>query len=156
MGYETIDGLLASMRDGDITSPVSSHLGMRLTGFDRGRATYEMTVGDNLTNAMGVLQGGIASVLADATMAAASMTILDDEEIKREAVTTAQLNSSFLKAVKAGTTLRAEAEVVRSGRQLIWLECEVTAEGKAVGKFDALGIRVAFDIGDASTSSGAS
>lgn len=155
MGHETIDGLLASMRDGEISSPVSDHLGMRLTGFDRGQATYEMTVTDNLTNAMGVLQGGIASVLADATMAAASMTILDDDEIKREAVTTAQLNSSFLKAVKAGTTLNAHAKVVRSGRQLIWLECEVNADDKPVGKFDALGIRVAFDMGDASTNTGA-
>ena len=105
MSYDTIDGLLGQMRDGDLKSPVSDHLSMRLADFGRGRATYEMTVGDDLTNAMGVLQGGIATVLADATMAAASMTILDDDEIKREAVTTAQLDSSFLKAVKAGQHL---------------------------------------------------
>jgi uncharacterized protein (TIGR00369 family) len=153
MSYDTIDGLLAQMRDGELRSPISGHLGMRLTDFGRGHASYEMLVSDDLTNAMGVLQGGIATVLADATMAAASMTVLDDDEIKREAVTTAQLNSSFLKAVKAGTTLQADAKVVRSGRQLVWLECDVSSDGKPVGKFDALGIRVAFAIDDATTNS---
>jgi acyl-CoA thioesterase len=151
MSHETIDGLLGQMRDGELRSPISNHLGMRLTDFGRGHATYEMDVTEDVTNAMGVLQGGIATTLADATMAAASMTILDDDEVKREAVTTAQLNSSFLKAVKAGASLKAEAKVVRSGRQLVWLECEVTADDKPVGKFDALGVRVAFAIEDAST-----
>ena len=151
MTHETIDGLLESMRDGTLKSPISSYLGMRLVDFGRGSAVYEMSVTDDMTNAMGVLQGGVATVLADACMAAASMTILDDDHVKREAVTTAQLNSGFLKAVKAGATLHAEAKVVRTGRQLVWLACEVTADDKPVGKFDALGVRVPFSIDDAKT-----
>lgn len=106
-----------------------------------------MIVGKELTNAMGVLQGGIASVLADAAMAAASMTVLTDEEVSREVVTTAQLNSRFMRPVKEGETLTAKARVVRSGRQLIWLACQVSTGEKQVGEFDAVGIRVPFDAG---------
>jgi uncharacterized protein (TIGR00369 family) len=94
---------------------------------------------------MGVLQGGVATVLADAAMAAASMTVLDDEAVSKESVTTVQLNSRYLRPVKAGERLRGDARVVRSGRQLVWAECDVTADGKAVGKFEATGIRVPFD-----------
>jgi uncharacterized protein (TIGR00369 family) len=96
------------------------------------------------------------TVLADAAMAAATSTMLTDEEVAREAVTTVDLFSRFLKAVKADAkTLRAEARVVRSGRQLIWAECDVTADGKEVGKFSATGVRVAFDASEAVMEAGA-
>ena len=144
MTHEFIDSVLEKMARGETSSPVSSHLGMRLVAFDRGSADYEMKVGQEVTNAMGVLQGGIVTTLADAAMAAASMTVLTDEEVVKEAVTTAQLNSRFMRSVKAGETLKAEARVVRSGRQLVWLTCSVSSGDKQVGEFDAVGIRVPF------------
>lgn len=147
MGHELVDSVMEQMVAGETSSPVSQHLGMQMTDFGRGTADYEMTVGKELTNAMGVLQGGIASVLADAAMAAASMTVLTDEEVSREVVTTAQLNSRFMRPVKEGETLTAKARVVRSGRQLIWLACQVSSGEKQVGEFDAVGIRVPFDAG---------
>lgn len=145
MGHEFIDGVLSKMANGESASPVSDHLGMRLTSFGRGFADYEMEVGKPLTNAMGVLQGGVVTVLADAAMAAASMTVLNDEEVAREAVTTAQLNSRFMRGVREGETLQAKARVVRAGRQLVWLECNVYGGDKQVGEFDAVGIRVPFN-----------
>ncbi len=147
MAHEFIDSVLEKMVSGETASPVSSHLGMRLTAFDRGSAEYEMTVSQDVTNAMGVLQGGIVTTLADAAMAAASMTVLTDEEVVKEAVTTAQLNSRFMRSVQAGETLTAAAKVVRSGRQLVWLTCQVRSGDKQVGEFDAVGIRVPFDAG---------
>jgi uncharacterized protein (TIGR00369 family) len=143
--YDIVDGVLDTMRAGKSSSPVSGHLSMQVVEFDRGQAIYEMVVGPEVTNAMGVLQGGVATVLADAAMAAASMTVLDDDTISKESVTTVQLNSRYLRPVKAGERLRGDARVVRSGRQLVWAECDVTSDGKAVGKFEATGIRVPFD-----------
>jgi uncharacterized protein (TIGR00369 family) len=143
--YEIVDGVLDGMRAGKTSSPVSGHLSMQVVDFDRGKAVYEMQVGPELTNAMGVLQGGVATVLADAAMAAASMTMLDDEAVSKESVTTVQLNSRYLRPVRAGEKLRGDARVVRSGRQLVWAECDVTADDTAVGKFEATGIRVPFD-----------
>ena len=41
--------------------------------------------------------------------------------------------------------LRAEARVVRAGGRLVWAEADVLADDQIVGKFQATGIRVAFD-----------
>ena len=150
LSYAFIDGMLDQMQAGESSSPVSQHLGMKLIAHGRGEVTYEMPVRRELTNPLGVVQGGIVTVLADAAMAAATSTMLSDEDVAREAVTTVDLFSRFLRAVKADAKiLRAEAKVVRSGRQLIWAECDVTADGKEVGKFTATGVRVAFDASQA-------
>jgi len=50
MSHTTVDSVLQSMRDGDSTSPVSDHLGMRLVDFGRGRAVYELRVSEQLVN----------------------------------------------------------------------------------------------------------
>lgn len=148
--YAFIDGMLDQLQAGESSSPVSQHLGMTLVAHGRGEVTYEMPVRRELTNPLGVVQGGIVTVLADAAMAAATSTMLNDEEVAREAVTTVDLFSRFLRAVNTNAkVLRAEARVVRSGRQLMWAECDVTADGKEVGKFTATGVRVAFDASQA-------
>lgn len=145
--YAFIDSMLDQIQAGESSSPVSQHLDMRLVEHSRGQVTYEMPVRRELSNPLGVVQGGIATVLADAAMAAATSTMLDDEAVTREAITTVDLFSRFLRPVNLATAkvLRAEARVIRSGRQLIWAECDVTADGKEVGKFTATGVRVAFD-----------
>lgn len=149
--YAFIDGMLDQIQAGESSSPVSQHLGMTLVAHSRGAVTYEMPVRRELSNPLGVVQGGIATVLADAAMAAATSTMLDDEAVTREAVTTVDLFSRFLRPVNLATAkvLRAEARVIRSGRQLMWAECDVTADGTEVGKFTATGVRVAFDASQA-------
>ena len=80
-------------------------------------------------------------------MAAATTTILDDEQIQSSAITTVDLFSRFLRPVNAKQVerLRAEAKVVRAGGRLVWAEADVLADGELVGRFAATGIRVAFD-----------
>jgi uncharacterized protein (TIGR00369 family) len=145
--YAFIDGMLDKMQSGETSSPVSQHLGMVLTAHGRGEVTYEMPLRKELANPLGLVQGGIATVLADAAMAAAQSTMLDDEAVTREAVTTVDLFSTFLRPVSVdrAEVLKAEARVVRAGRQMIWAECEVSADGKDVGRFSATGVRVPFD-----------
>lgn len=144
--YEFIDGMLDQMQAGESSSPISQHLGMTLVAHGRGEVSYEMEVRRELSNPLGVVQGGIVTVLADAAMAAATSSMLNDEEATREAVTTVDLYSRFLRPVnlESAKVLRAEARVVRTGRQLVWAECDVTADGKEVGKFAATGVRVPF------------
>ena len=144
--YAFIDGMLDQMRAGESSSPISQHLGMNLVAHGRGQVTYEMEVRRELSNPLGVVQGGIVTVLADAAMAAATSSMLTDEEATQEAVTTVDLFSRFLRPVnlESAKVLRAEARVIRTGRQLVWAECDVTADGKEVGKFTATGVRVPF------------
>src|SRR3954451_13741735 len=147
MGHAFVDQMMEQNRTGELRSPVSESLDMHLVEFGRGEAVYEMPASAELGNPLGVIQGGVATALADAAMAAATTTILTDEEIKSEAITTIDIFARFIRPVTAAKfeRLRAEAKVIRSGSRLVWAEAEVLADGESVGKFAATGIRVAFD-----------
>jgi uncharacterized protein (TIGR00369 family) len=147
VSHEFIDRMMEQSQAGDLRSPVSETLGMHLVEFGRGEAVYEMEAREELGNPLGVIQGGIATALADAAMAAATTTILTDEEIQASAITTIDIFARFIRPVNAKKVerLRAEAKVVRAGGRLVWAEADLLADGQIVGKFAATGIRVAFD-----------
>jgi uncharacterized protein (TIGR00369 family) len=147
MSHAFVDRMMEQTRAGELRSPVSQTMDMHLVDFGRGKAVYEMAAREELGNPLGVIQGGVATVLADAAMAAATTTILTDEEIQKSAITTIDIFARFIRPVNAKKTerLRAEAEVVRAGGRLVWAEADVLADGEVVGKFASTGIRVAFD-----------
>ncbi|MCW3025055.1 MAG: phenylacetic acid degradation-like protein [Solirubrobacterales bacterium] len=147
MAYEFVDRLMEQTRAGELRSPVSQTLEMHLMEFARGEAVYEMPAREELANPLGVIQGGVATALADAAMAAATTTILADDEIQKSAITTIDIFARFIRPVNAKKVdrLRAEAKVVRAGSRLVWTEADVLADGEVVGKFASTGIRVAFD-----------
>src|ERR1700719_3693755 len=144
MSHDFVDQMLEKSRAGELRSPVSETLGMHLVEFGRGEAVYEMEASERLANPLGVIQGGVATVLADAAMAAATTTILTDEEIQKNAITTIDIFARFIRPVNAKKVerLRAEAKVVRAGGRLVWTEADVFADGEIAGKFAATGIRV--------------
>src|SRR5437660_6301125 len=147
MGHAFVDQMMERNRVGELRSPVSETLDMHLVEYGRGEAVYEMAAREELGNPLGVIQGGVATALADAAMAAATTTILDDEEIQRSAITTIDIFARFIRPVNARKVdrLRAEARVVRAGGRLVWAEADVLADGEVVGKFASTGIRVDFD-----------
>jgi uncharacterized protein (TIGR00369 family) len=147
MSHEFVDEMLEKSKAGELRSPVSETLGMHLVEFARGEAVYEMDAAAELGNPLGVIQGGVATALADAAMAAATTTILDDDEIQKSAITTIDIFARFIRPVNAKKVqrLRAEARVVRAGGRLVWAEADVLADGDVVGKFASTGIRVTFD-----------
>jgi uncharacterized protein (TIGR00369 family) len=147
VSHDFVDAMLEKSKAGELRSPVSETLGMHMVQFGRGEAVYEMDAAEGLGNPLGVIQGGVATALADAAMAAAATTILDDEEIQRSAITTIDIFARFIRPVNAKKVerLRAEARVVRAGGRLVWAEADVLADGELVGKFASTGIRVAFD-----------
>src|SRR4030088_252820 len=147
MSHAVVDGMLEQSQAGDLRSPVAETLEMHLVEFARGEAVYEMDAREELGNPLGVIQGGVATALADAAMAAATTSILTDEEIQKSAITTIDIFARFIRpvVVKKVDRLRAEAKVVRAGGRLVWAEADLLADGEVVGKFAATGIRVAFD-----------
>ena len=147
MSHEFVDQMLEKSRAGELRSPVSETLEMQLVEFGRGEAVYEMEAREQLGNPLGVIQGGVATALADAAMAAATSSILDDEEIQQSAITTIDIFARLIRPVNAKKVerLRAEARVVRAGGRLVWAEADVLADEDVVGKFASTGIRVAFD-----------
>jgi acyl-coenzyme A thioesterase 13 len=147
MSHEFVDQMMEQSKAGELRSPVSEILGMHLVQFGRGEAVYEMEARAELGNPLGVIQGGVATALADAAMAAATTTILTDEEIQQSAITTVDIFARFIRPVNAAKIerLRAEAKVIRAGSRLVWAEADVLADGEVVSKFASTGIRVAFD-----------
>ena len=147
MSHEFVDQMLEKSKAGELRSPVSETLEMHLVDFGRGEAVYEMAAREELGNPLGVIQGGVATALADAAMAAATSSILDDDEIQQSAITTIDIFARFIRPVNAKKVerLRAEAKVVRAGGRLVWAEADVLADDEVVGKFASTGIRVGFD-----------
>ena len=101
MSHAVVDELLEKTRCGELRSPVSSTFGMNLVAFSRGEATYEMAARPELGNPLGFIQGGVVTALADAAMAAATMSVLEDEEIEKNAITTIDIFARFIRPVNA-------------------------------------------------------
>src|ERR1700759_1167706 len=120
MSYEFVDQLMEQNRSGELRSPVSQTLEMKLVEFGRGEAVYEMAASERVANPLGVIQGGVATALADAAMAAATTTVRRDEETQKSAITTIDIFARFIRPVNATKVarLRAEAKVIRAGGRL--------------------------------------
>src|SRR3954465_286437 len=110
--------------------PVSRLIGFHLKSIEPGRAVFEMDADERHHNPMGTLHGGIYCDLADAAMGFAyASTLVEDETF-----TTIELKINFLGAVRKAT-LTAEARVVKAGKTLGYIECDVKDQtGKLVAR----------------------
>lgn len=118
--------------------PIGRLLGFTLQAIEPGRAVFAMTIDERHHNPMGTLHGGVYGDLADAAMGFAySATLADDETF-----TTVELKINFLRAVRRGT-LTATAHVVKAGKSLGYIECEVKdQDGHLVAKAASTCIRL--------------
>jgi uncharacterized protein (TIGR00369 family) len=105
-------------------------LGFVLKSVEPGRAVFEMQVDERYHNPLGTLHGGIYCDLADAAMGYAYAATLAE----RESFTTVELKINFFRAVRKATLI-AEANVVKAGRTVAYVECDVKDQtGKLVAK----------------------
>lgn len=100
----------------------------RLLGFDpefvgNGEAVVTLQAGQQHANPMGTLHGGVLCDIADAAMGIAFGSTLDEGE----SFTTIELKINFFRPVW-NARLRAAGRVVRRGRDIGYLECEITDE----------------------------
>jgi len=116
---------------GEIPPPaIGKLIGMSFTAFSGGRATYELEAGPQHANAMGTVHGGVFCDLADAAMGFALGTTLEDGET----FTTLELHINYFKPIWSGK-LRGEGRVVKRGRTVAVVECEITdPEGSLVAR----------------------
>lgn len=101
--------------------PIAKLLGFSLTAAEPGTATVEFEASDRHANPMGTLHGGVLCDIADAAMGIAYATLLD----QNESFATLELKINYLKPVW-NARLRAVAKVVKSGRTIGLVECDVT------------------------------
>ena len=122
MPEEMYDILQRALADPRTFPPpgIAKTLGFTMTAVARGKATFEIDVDERLANPLGTLHGGVLCDLADAAMGIAYLSELD----RGETFTTLELKINFLKPVW-NTRLRAEARVVKRGRTVGLVECDV-------------------------------
>lgn len=110
--------------------PVARLIGFRAEEISEGRATVTLAAGPQHANPMGTLHGGILCDIADAAMGIAFASTLGPDE----SFTTVELKINFFRPVWEAQ-LKAEGRVVRRGRSLGYVECEITDErGRLVAK----------------------
>jgi uncharacterized protein (TIGR00369 family) len=110
--------------------PIAELIGFRVEEIGGGRAVGSLPAGPQHANPMGTLHGGVLCDLADAAMGMAFVSTLALDE----SFTTIALNINFFRPVWQ-TVLRAEARVVNRGKNMGYIECDVTDQnGKPVAK----------------------
>src|SRR5499425_2476832 len=110
--------------------PVARLIGFEAKDVADGRATVMLAAGPQHANPMGTLHGGILCDIADAAMGMAFASTLAPEE----SFTTVELKINFFRPVWEAH-LKAEGRVVRRGRSLGYLECEITDDrGRLIAK----------------------
>jgi uncharacterized protein (TIGR00369 family) len=104
--------------------PIAQLIGFRLVEIGHGEAIIEFEAGEAHANPMGTLHGGVLCDVADAAMGIAFASTLDEGE----SFTTLELKINFMKPVWKAR-LKATGRVVKRGRVIGLIECDVTDEG---------------------------
>jgi acyl-coenzyme A thioesterase 13 len=104
----------------DSRSPAGNWLQFTLEHVERGKAVITLNVRPEMTNPYRHIHGGMMSLVIDEAIGWAVVSLDTDNHY-----TTLNLNVDFLYAIREGERLRAVAEVVRSGKKIIHVECRV-------------------------------
>jgi uncharacterized protein (TIGR00369 family) len=102
-------------------APIACLLGLRVVTAQEGEAVFEMDVDERHWNPMGTLHGGVLCDIADAAMGFAYATRIEEGET----FTTIELKINYLRPVWKAR-LRAAARIVKKGRTVGLVECDVT------------------------------
>jgi uncharacterized protein (TIGR00369 family) len=106
-----------------VPPPVAELLGVELVDVGGGKCTMRLEAGEQHSNPMGTVHGGIFCDIADAAMGMAYFSELEPGE----SFTTLELKINFLRPFRQGTLL-AHGRVVGRGRTVGMTECDVVDE----------------------------
>jgi uncharacterized protein (TIGR00369 family) len=120
-------------------SEAITHLGFDVEKVEKGHAIFQLDVLAHHKQLHGVVHGGILAALADTTAAIAAYTTVP----RGTEIATVELKINYLEPVPGGR-IKADARVLRSGRNFVVAECEIINEdgslaAKALLTFGAAG-----------------
>jgi uncharacterized protein (TIGR00369 family) len=116
-------GLAAMVERRMRESEATAHLGIEVESVSKGRAVFSMNVKPKHKQIHGVVHGGILAALADTTAAIAAYSTVP----KETEIATVELKINYLEPVASGR-IKAEARVLRTGRNFVVTECEIYNE----------------------------
>jgi uncharacterized protein (TIGR00369 family) len=112
------------------SSNTARQFGFRLAVAEPGRVILRMRVSERHKQVHGVVHGGILAALADTAGGLATYMAVP----RGRRVATIEMKINYLEAVEGGT-VEAEARVVRRGRHIAVVDCDVRSEDhRLVGK----------------------
>jgi uncharacterized protein (TIGR00369 family) len=124
------DDLSLVERAAKLRPAVAKLIGFTVSEVRDGRAVATLEAGPQHANPMGTLHGGILCDIADAAMGMAFASTLG----ANESFTTVELKINFFRPVW-NAQLKAEGKVVRRGKMIGYVECEVSDEkGRLIAK----------------------
>ncbi|MDD3580852.1 MAG: PaaI family thioesterase [Desulfobacca sp.] len=128
--YQPLSAALeAKLRALIAANPFISFIGIEVPEPGEGYARFVLPFHPQLTNAVGLLQGGVITALADEAVAFALFSLVPDGEL----ISTVELKINFLSPVRQGI-VEAVAWIVRRGQTISLGEVEVHNQGKLVAK----------------------
>ncbi len=98
-------------------------LGFEVESVHKGRAIFRLDVKPGHKQIHGVVHGGMLAALADTTAAIAAYTMVP----KGTEIATVELSINYLEPVPGGR-IKADARVLRDGRNFVVTECEIFNE----------------------------
>jgi len=107
--------------------PIGDHMGFRLAEVSQGRIVFTGTPGANVLNLIGTVHGGYAASILDSALALSILSSLDAESN----FTTLEIKVNYVRPIAAGMDVRAEGNVIHSGRRVATAEARLTGpDGK--------------------------
>jgi uncharacterized protein (TIGR00369 family) len=121
---------IAELRKRLHTSNTTRQFGFELAEAQPGRVILRMRVGRRHLQVHGVVHGGVLAALADTAGGLATYMALP----RGPRVATIEMKINYLEAVEGGT-VEAEARVIRRGRHVAVVDCDIRDQNKRlVGK----------------------
>jgi uncharacterized protein (TIGR00369 family) len=107
-------------------NPFFRLMGIDVASLEKGKATLNMKVRDDMLNGEGYLQGGMFTALADEAMVLSIYSLLDDDQV----IATISESTSFMRGAGPGMVLVAEGRIIKKGRRVVFSEADVRLEGQ--------------------------
>lgn len=126
-----LERIESAMRQGKHSVPLGELLNFRVCSVGAGEACVELDIDERHGNLIGTLHGGVTCSIADSAMGIAHATTLAEGE----SFTTLELKINFVRPAQYGTRVRATAKVIKSGRTISLIECDVVDDrGRLIAK----------------------
>lgn len=104
----------------DSRSAAGNWLEYTLEHIEKGTATISLLVREEMTNPYNHIHGGMMALVMDEVIGWGVVSLDTDNYY-----TSLNLNVDFLYAIKQGERLKATSKVVRAGKKIIHVECDV-------------------------------
>lgn len=107
--------------------PFAHLVGLEVVEIERGTATFQLPVRDELKQNKGLVHGGVIASLIDTAAAFAAVTLLETGQ----STTTIDLTIQYLRPLTEGSAT-ARARVLRAGRRVLVISVDVLNQSEAL------------------------